>query len=47
MSEIKLERICQVCKKIIKMSSFYDKLRKSYECNDCYLSNKSLIKTKE
>lgn len=36
--------ICQVCKKQIKGASYLDKLRKSWECNKCYLSDKSKIK---
>lgn len=43
--KIKLNKlICQVCNKQIKISSFYDRLSKGYECNTCYISNKSKIK---
>lgn len=35
---------CQVCKKEIKSSAFYDKATKEYECNTCYTSKKSKIK---
>lgn len=43
MKPIKEEK-CQVCKKSIKGAMFYDKVSKLYECNKCYLGNKSKIK---
>lgn len=35
---------CQVCKKLIVGSKYYDKENKEFECMDCYDSENSLIK---
>lgn len=35
---------CQICKRPIMLSKFWDKIHKGWECNKCYLSKNSKIK---
>lgn len=37
-------RVCEVCKKNIKGAAYINIHSKQFECKDCYISKKSLIK---
>lgn len=39
-----VEKICEICNKEIKGTLYWNKETKRWECKDCYLSKKSLIK---
>ena len=39
-----MKTTCQVCGKEIKGVKYFDKLRKSYECEICYMGKESKIK---
>ena len=39
-----MKTTCQVCKKEIKKNKYFDKIRKSFECEICYMGKESKIK---